>query len=133
MTLLPWKSEYSVGVESVDSEHREMLELLNELYDEMTGRRDRDSIEQFLGDIHTAISAHFALEEHLMRRSDYAGYEAHKDDHEQLLDEIRDLMDTFFLDPDRGVERLQARLSRWFEGHFSTFDARLHGKLATPS
>lgn len=132
MTLLAWKPEYSVGIEAVDFEHREMIEMINKLYEEMSGRKDVDSIEQFLGDIHATIAAHFALEERIMQRSAYAEYDAHKDDHEELLDQIRDLMDTFASDPDTGCKRLQERLSGWFGAHFSTFDARLHGELGVP-
>lgn len=132
MTLLTWKSEYSVGIEAVDFEHREMIELLNALYDELKDKSDPDAIEQFLGDIHATISAHFALEERVMQRSAYSEFEAHKDDHEELLDQIRDLMDTFILDSESGIALLQERLSDWFSVHFSTFDARLHGKLDMP-
>ena len=132
MTLLTWKPEYSVGIEAVDFEHREMIELLNALYDELKDKSDPDAIEQFLGDIHATISAHFALEERVMQRSGYDEFEAHKDDHEELLDQIRDLMDTFILDSESGIALLQERLSNWFSVHFSTFDARLHGKLDMP-
>ncbi len=102
MSLLEWKSEFSVGVESMDFEHRNMIAMINEIYDEMKERRDADSVEQFLGDIHAAISAHFALEERMMRNADYGEYEAHKDDHEELLDQIRDMMDEFSVDPATG-------------------------------
>ena len=34
MTLLTWEPEYSVGIEGVDFEHREMIEMLNALYEE---------------------------------------------------------------------------------------------------
>jgi len=129
MPLLKWKPEFSVGVESVDHEHEQMINLINEIYDEMKGRKDFDSIEQFLGDVHFAISAHFALEEKHMREAAYPEYEAHKEEHEELLDQIRDLMDQFAFDPEKGFELLQGRLSDWFEQHFSTFDARLHGRL----
>ena len=132
MALLTWKPEYSIGVEAVDFEHRGMIELLNGIYMEMKGRKDKESIDQFLGDIHGTISAHFALEERVMRRSDFDEYEAHKDDHEELLDQIRELMDTFYVDPENGLTLLQKRLSDWFTVHFSTFDARLHGCLDMP-
>lgn len=132
MPLITWKPEFAVGVESVDFEHEQMVKLINEIYDEMKTRRDADSIEQFLGDVHFAISAHFALEEKLMREAEYAEYEAHKEDHEELLEQIRDLMDQFVLDPDKGFVLLHDRLSDWFEHHFATFDARLHGKLNVP-
>lgn len=129
MTLLTFKPEYSVGIDSMDFEHRQMIGLINEIYEEMKNRRDTESIEQFLGDIHAAISMHFALEERIMRDARYAEYEAHKDDHEDLLDRLHDLMDVFHEDPDRGFSVLQEQLSDWFSVHFSTFDARLHGKL----
>jgi hypothetical protein len=41
-------------------------------------------------------------------------------------------MDQFALDPDKGFDLLQEKLSDWFERHFATFDARLHGKLNVP-
>jgi len=132
MTLLTWQPEFSVGVEAVDFEHREMIDLINRLYEEMEGKKDADSIERFLGDIHATISAHFALEERMMRRANYPEYEAHKNDHEDLLDQVRDLMDIFVASPEKGVLVLQKQMSAWFESHFSTFDARLHGQLDMP-
>jgi hemerythrin len=132
MTLLNWKPEYSVGVESVDFEHREMIDLINAIYDAIEDKKNPQSIEHFLGEVHTTISAHFALEERVMRNANYEEFEAHKEDHEELLDEIRDLMDRYFDAPDRGLQLLQENLSGWFAGHFSTFDARLHGKLDMP-
>ena len=132
MTLLTWKDEFSVGIDSVDFEHQEMIGLINELHAELSDRRDVVAIENFLGDIHATISAHFALEERVMKRSGYDEYQAHKDDHEELLDQIRELMDEFDGDPDEAIEILQAKLADWFEGHFATFDARLHGKLHVP-
>jgi hemerythrin len=129
MSLITWKPEFSVGVESVDFEHEQMIKLINEIYDEMQTHRDADSIEQFIGDVHFAISAHFALEERLMRDASYPEFEAHKEDHEELLDQLRDLMDKLVADPEQGFDLLQENLSDWFERHFATFDARLHGQL----
>ena len=132
MTLLSWKDEFATGIESVDFEHREMIALINDLHAEMVGRKDSDSIEQFLGDVHAAISAHFALEERIMQRSGYHEYLAHKENHEELLDQIRDLMDMQHEDADAGLALLQRQLANWFEVHFASFDARLHGQLHVP-
>jgi hemerythrin len=129
MTLLTFKPEYSVGIDSMDHEHRQLIRLINELYEEMKDRHDPASIEQFLGDIHAAIASHFALEERLMQKAGYEEFEAHKEDHENLLDQIGDMMDEFDQDHERGAEMLERSLSGWFSNHFSTFDARLHGKL----
>lgn len=129
MSLLKWKPEYSVGVAAVDAEHREMIDMINDVYARLGEAADAETIEACLEEIFSSISLHFALEERVMQDNDYAEYEEHKEDHEELLDEIRDLMDAFIDDREEGARRLQKRLSDWFGRHFASFDARLHGQL----
>jgi len=129
MSLLQWKPEYSVGVQSMDDEHREMIDLINATYEKLGSDADADQVEECLGEILSTISMHFALEERIMRSAAYGEYQAHKDDHEVLLDRLRDLMDDYYDDPAAGGNRLEQSLSDWFAAHFSTFDARLHGEL----
>ena len=129
MSFLTWKSEYSVGIAAMDDEHREMIGMINGVYAQLGDAPDAETIECCLEEIYNAIAGHFALEERLMREHAYAEYEDHKEDHEDLLDQIRDLMDIFVADSERGAVLLQEGLSDWFGKHFATFDARLHGKL----
>lgn len=129
MTLLTWKPNYTLGIPSVDHEHRELIAMINQAYRAMADAGGRARIEACLEDIHAGIAAHFALEERYMRQAGYAEYEAHKDDHEELLDQIREMMDVYADAPERGHEILQKRLSEWFTVHFATFDARLHERL----
>ena len=131
MSLLSWQPEYSVGIASMDDEHREMIELINDVYEKLGAAPDTGAIEGCLEEIFSTISMHFALEERIMRDNAYAEYEDHKEDHEDLLDEIRDLMDEFLVDPNAGASLLERRLSDWFSQHFANFDARLHGKLGS--
>jgi len=129
MTYLKWDPRYSVGTQAIDDEHREMIESINSLHDELGDTSDPASLDRFMGDIHAGISMHFALEERLMRESRYAEYDAHKRDHEELLDQIRDMMDNVIDDREHALATLEERLSKWFGEHFATFDARLHRKL----
>ena len=129
MSLLEWKPEYSVGIASMDDEHREMIALINDVYAKLGTSPDADTIEDCLEEIFNTISLHFALEERIMREQGYDEYKDHKEDHEDLLDEIRDLMEAFVNSPTQGARMLEERLSDWFAQHFASFDARLHGKL----
>lgn len=130
MTFISWKPEYSVGSPSADAEHKELIGLINMLHDNLIHPgTDESEIYEFLGELYAKISAHFALEEKLMREKHYDGYVEHKADHERLLDEIRDLMDEF-----EDTELLDAaafgqKLEHWFSEHFRTQDARLHDRL----
>ena len=129
MNLLQWKPEYSVGDDAIDEEHRHLIDLINETYSKLESNADAIQVDECLGDIFSAISLHFALEERMMQRRKYIGFEEHKEDHEKLLDEIRKLMDEFIDAPNSGREQLNQCLSDWFAIHFSTFDAKLHGHL----
>ena len=129
MKYLKWSDQYSVGVDSVDYEHQNLMDMINAIYAELEDQRDIAEIEKTVSDVHAEISAHFALEERLMRNAGYEEYEAHKDDHEELLDQIRDMMDAIDDDPGPALDVLSEKLSDWFSGHFASFDARLHSKL----
>ncbi len=127
MALIEWREEFAIGIPSVDYEHKGMIRMINELHEEMSSAPSRDTVTGFLGEIHALISAHFALEEKEMREMGYDAFDDHKDDHERLLDEIRDIMDSFEADETEDyAEDLSRRLESWFTEHFRAKDARLH-------
>ena len=124
MSLIEWREEFSVGVPAVDLEHRDLIELINDMHSLMIDGAAHDQVVSSLGEIFAQISAHFALEEKFMRDAEYDGYESHKDDHEALLDEIRDIMDRVEDDGSYDEARLSTELEHWFTDHFSTHEAR---------
>jgi len=124
--LIEWKDHFALGIEEVDFEHREMIGLINELYGSMGDGAGIDEIQTFLAEVHSRISAHFALEERLMQQMRYHEFEQHKADHERLLDDISDIMDSSQTADDFAPDELAARLDNWFSGHFSSYDSRLH-------
>lgn len=129
MSLIEWKKEFSVGVPDVDHEHRELIELINRLHASLDRDNPPITVEEFLGDIYAKISAHFALEEKIMRDHNYDEYQEHKADHERLLDDIRDIMDDCEDNLQFDKDRFAERLNSWFTVHFKTKDARLHRRL----
>ncbi|MCX7384773.1 MAG: hemerythrin domain-containing protein [Alphaproteobacteria bacterium] len=123
--LIVWRDDFNTGIAAVDHEHRELIGLINGIHADLcVGRTSADAL---LGHLHDAIAAHFALEERIMRVHAYGGYAPHKEDHERLLDDIRDIMDHHAARPDQA--RLGARLAAWFSHHFRTLDADLHRLL----
>jgi hemerythrin-like metal-binding protein len=130
MPRVEWRDDFATGVASIDHEHREMVELLNQIFEKLETETDRDAVADFLGEVHARIAAHFALEEQIMRQKSYDQYEDHKTDHERLLDDIRDIMDAH--EDDSYAQHKHAfaeRLEAWFVDHFKTRDARLHKRL----
>jgi len=126
MTVLQWREEFSVGIEEVDHEHRELIELIRTLQQDLHAGADTDRIIDVLGEIYNQIAAHFALEEKMMRTTHYPALPEHKQDHETLLDDLRDIMDEVEDDGILDETQLTDDLDRWFSDHFKTHDAKLH-------
>jgi len=130
MSLIEWRKEFETGISEVDHEHKELVDLINTLHEQLESETTRETIKTFLGEIFARISAHFALEETVMRKHAYDEYADHKADHEKLLDDLRDIMDDF----DHGTsvdykDALGTTVRNWFIEHFKTRDARLHKML----
>jgi len=129
MPLINWDEKFSVGVASVDHEHRELIGLVNRAHARLTQPDRETAVMEFLGEIFTRISAHFALEEKIMREKNYDHYAEHKADHERLLDSIRDIMDRYEDRKYFSDDEFAQVLKSWFVEHFRTHDARLHRNL----
>ncbi len=126
MSLIEWRKEFETGIPGVDHEHRELVDLINRLHEHMASGTDKARVAEFLGEVFARIAAHFALEESIMRKHAYDEYEAHKAEHERLLDEIRDIMDSAST---AYASSLSTVVRDWFVNHFKSKDARLHRML----
>jgi len=129
MSLIQWKPEFSVGNAAVDHEHRELIQLINDVHAAVGSGARRGRLAAGLGEIYAQIAAHFALEEKIMRDTGYADFGPHKADHESLLDQLADIIDGVEMGKKLDERDLSFRLSRWFTEHFSTHDAKLHRRL----
>ena len=126
MPLIEWTDDMKVGIAAVDHEHAILVVEINAIGDLIASGDNPEAITKRLGLIYTHIEAHFALEEKIMREIAYLGYEAHKEDHDRLLEDIRDIMDDVASKSDDVYEQLGQRLSLWFSEHFRTLDRSFH-------
>lgn len=122
-----WRKEFETGNAAVDHEHKKMIGQINDFLVLANDQPETELLLNHLGKIYAWISAHFALEEKIMREQRYAGFTAHKDDHEKLLDDLRDIMDDAEQSGYADVgEDIKSRMSDWFINHFKTQDALWH-------
>jgi hemerythrin len=127
---IEWRDDFNIGIGSIDYEHRELIGLINMIFERLEAGGDPEEVAGDLGEVHARIAAHFALEERIMRERKYDQFSDHKTDHERLLDDIRNIMDAY----EAGTyaaqrEAFAERLEDWFVVHFKTRDARLHRQL----
>ncbi len=129
MELIEWRKEFCTGISGVDYEHQKLIEEINSLYKLIDDQTDRQSVIGRLGDIYGSISAHFALEEQMMRRHKYDQYREHMADHNNLLDEIVEIAFDYENSDTMDDQLFKQKINNWFQNHFKSHDSRLH-KLA---
>ena len=131
--IIEWKDEYNTGIPLVDDAHRELVELINQLYEHLQAGHSGATVVDFLGELYATIKTHFVEEEEIMDSLKYDELDQHSNEHEQLLDEICQIMFDYQDGVVEDVQSLVERLDKWFSVHFRTQDARLQQFIDTQS
>jgi len=95
MPLIEWNDNLSVGVSSFDMQHKQLVAMLNELYDAMKGGKGNDVLGPILSQLNGYVLTHFANEEKRMAEFAYPGMAAHKKEHEALIAQLKEFKDKF--------------------------------------
>lgn len=118
-----WTSALAVGVESIDADHRIMIELLNDII----GARDladRARLATLLERFGDETARHFRSEEALMTSLGTQQTSAHIAEHRNLLDEFAQQVDDWRADR-ISAELLCRFMYRWILRHIQTADIPL--------
>lgn len=89
--LVEWSEELSVGIQEIDEQHKMLVDLLNQLHEAIHKRHGSEATRKILDELADYTRIHFAVEESLMRVLEYPDYEAHKREHEDLIQQMVDL------------------------------------------
>ena len=128
MALLNWNDSLSVGVPTMDQQHRRLVELTNQLYDAMgTGKGDEIK-SAVLRDLLTYAQVHFAAEERLMQKHAYPHFASHKVLHDELTDQVLQLKQKLDAGQMVASVTLANFLKDWLQQHITQED-RKYGRF----
>lgn len=116
MTYLDWNSAYESGNASIDYDYRCLMELLNEIHALIQTSAEPNMITDLLGQFYNLATAHFALEEKILRDNNCSSFAEQRHTHYRLLDQMRDIMDIYEAGARRRGESLPAALREWLLG-----------------
>jgi hemerythrin len=95
MPFAKWTDEFSVGVDEIDGDHKQLLALLNDLHDAVEAGAAWDVLNKVLDGLMLYVNYHFAHEEGLFVRTDYPGYERHRRQHQALTITVQEIYQDF--------------------------------------
>ena len=129
MPYFVWSSDLSTGHALIDDDHRQLIGLINALYNAIDHKQDKAVIGKVLDNLIVYYQIHFAREEKEMLQRHYSGYSAHKQEHDAFINEVNGLKKSF----DKGIPvsapYVGKMLSDWLRNHIVKTDTQLASVL----
>lgn len=91
--LVAWSERYEMGIEEIDSQHKKLISLCNNLYESVLNydrNKQKTELVKALKECVDYVATHFSLEEDLMKKAQYDGFAAHKSSHAKFAKEVLD-------------------------------------------
>lgn len=120
--VFPWKETYSVGVEEIDDQHKELTSLINSLIELLHEAPMKESIQVIFERIVAFKTTHFAFEEKYFKEFQYEGTEEHIKAHRAFDAKITDIQNTHKDDAIALAYALVDYLEDWFVDHLLVMD-----------
>lgn len=95
MALLSWSDQYLIGDLTIDTEHKELFQLVNAFHDNWIEKRNVQDIAKVLNQLVVYVQMHFRHEEIIMEKAAYPKLDEHKQIHESMVDTIFRLCQSF--------------------------------------
>lgn len=95
MSYLVWDEKYSVGVREIDTQHKKLVELINDLHDAMKQGKGKDVMTKVVKALVDYAITHFGTEEKYMTKFNYPQYSVHKLEHDKFSKQVADFQRDF--------------------------------------
>ena len=124
--FVQWTQEIEVGIQEIDEQHKQLVRMLNDLFEVMIGKDPtRDEVaRQTLTELLEYTRVHFAVEESLFRIFDYPDYARHKREHDRLKEEVREIEQRVHNGEKRIDSALLIFIKNWITTHIQEEDKR---------
>jgi hemerythrin len=122
---ITWDESLSVDGGEIDEDHRRLVDLFNMLSRAVEEGDAAEYIDAVLEELISCTIWHFRHEERLMLMYKYDGLEAHKDEHNDLIDSVRELQQKFHKENKLLINEDIEYLEDWLTQHILGQDMRL--------
>lgn len=119
-----WKKEYSVGIESIDEQHKKFVEIMNLLIDVINDNACNDRVADVFFSLAYYAEHYFINEEIMFKDYKYPNLSHHKELHNDFILRIIQFQKEFEQDKDNVCRELLGYLENWFKEHILDYDIK---------
>ena len=122
MGFFDWKEEYSVGIDTINKQHKVIIELMNDLFESIRDAREDLIIKEILEELLKYSNYHFGLEKTLFDKYNYPKSEEHLKEHNYFISKI----EFFMKETNSNIQSVPIEtldyLKNWFKNHMMMKD-----------
>lgn len=122
MEIIKWNKSISVNNLSIDSQHKRLIELTNDLILQSNAKANSSIINESLSELLKYTREHFRDEENLLKEHNYPKLEEHKKSHERFIYKIAMFCKDVIDGKDNVTEEMIKFLVDWLLKHTSVED-----------
>lgn len=122
--IVGWSEVYATRIENIDNQHKELINLTNELYQAcLSGKETANAVfKDAMKRMVDYVNFHFSTEQKLLERVKFPDAAEHKKQHDALIKKILDSVKDF----DKGINFVPNNFARtlkdWILSHIAVFD-----------
>ncbi len=117
-----WKDEYSVGIDSIDQQHKKLIGLINSLQTAVDYSAGADFEREALDELVDYTKTHFSYEESLMEDNGYPDFTTHRAEHELMIAKVEATLREYQRDQDKAMQDAVDYLRDWLINHINGTD-----------
>ena len=120
------------GVDGMDKEHAVEMQMVRALQTAIRAS-DHEVVGELFEQLQSFTAAHFMSEQLLMRLHAYPGYQAHQQEHDDLMDRLGAIRQSLESGELTDADEAVAKLEEWLHTHIQTEDEALANYLKQPA
>jgi hemerythrin-like metal-binding protein len=129
--IFPWSDAYSVGISHIDTQHKGLIRLINDLHAAMAAGKGKEVLGTILGELVRYTETHFAYEEAMLRQRQYSNLTAHHNVHQKLTAQVVELQQRFRSSKIIMSLEVMQFLKSWLADHILIHDQAYARELKT--
>jgi hemerythrin len=120
--MFQWDEKYSVGITSIDNQHKELFMHFNKLLEAMKQGHANDVINQIILKVERYAIIHFRKEEFFFKRFNFQGSADHIREHQNFVNKIASLKSDLESGKITITFELLSFLKEWIDHHILIVD-----------
>ena len=126
---IKWKDDYSVGIDSIDQQHKKLISLINQLTTAVDYSTGEEFEREALAELVDYTKTHFTYEEGMMEDNGYPDFVAHRAQHRVMIAEVDAVLAEYEKDHDTAMRHAVDYLKDWLINHINGTDKQYSSYL----